>query len=47
MHCLKSDKCGTFYVKGFGKSFTAYFYNLADDLDGKLPNPSKRNGALY
>ena len=46
INCLENDKSVNFDVKDIAKDFRAYFSNLAENLVGRLPNPSNKNGVL-
>ena len=46
INCLENDKSVNFDVKDIAKDFSAYFSNLAENLDSKLPNPSNEYGVL-
>ena len=46
INCLENDKSANFDVKDVDKGFCAYFLNLAENLESKLPNSSNKYGVL-
>ena len=44
INCLDNNKSAHFDVKDIAKDFSAYFWNLAENLVSKLPNPSNKLG---
>ena len=46
INCLENDKSANFFVKEIAKDFSVYFSNLAENLMGKLPNPSNKYGVI-
>ena len=44
INCLDNNKSAHFHVKDIAKDFSAYFWNLAENLVSKLPNPSNKLG---